>query len=156
MERNFTDMEIHMNFWWVLAGILIAAELFTGTFYLLLLALGAVAAALVAWSGAGVSAQLIVAAIVSAGSVTAGYVWRSKRPSDASSGRNRDVILDVGELVEVSEWSKDGTAKVHYRGATWQAQIEPGSQAVAGPQRIVGMNGSALILKSEHPLQSQA
>ncbi|MBA3625982.1 MAG: NfeD family protein, partial [Methylibium sp.] len=32
--------------WWIAAGVLIAAELATGTFYLLLLALGATAAAL--------------------------------------------------------------------------------------------------------------
>jgi membrane protein implicated in regulation of membrane protease activity len=34
--------------WWVLAGVLVALELLTGTFYLLMLSLGAVAAALVA------------------------------------------------------------------------------------------------------------
>ena len=34
------------TFWWVLAGVLVAAELATGTFYLLMIALGAAAAAI--------------------------------------------------------------------------------------------------------------
>ena len=34
--------------WWIVAGVLVAAELATGTFYLLMLALGAAAAALAA------------------------------------------------------------------------------------------------------------
>ena len=39
--------------WWVLAGVLVIAELLTGTFYLLMLALGSVAAAGAAHAGAG-------------------------------------------------------------------------------------------------------
>ena len=38
--------------WWLLAGVLVAVELLTGTFYLLALALGAAAAALAAHAGA--------------------------------------------------------------------------------------------------------
>ena len=37
--------------WWVVAGVLVAVELATGTFYLLMLALGAAAAALAAHAG---------------------------------------------------------------------------------------------------------
>ncbi|NBW48225.1 MAG: NfeD family protein, partial [Betaproteobacteria bacterium] len=38
-------LESFSNFWWIVAGVLVAIELATGTFYLLMLALGAVAAA---------------------------------------------------------------------------------------------------------------
>ena len=44
----------HATTWWIVAGVLVAAELATGTFYLLMLALGAAAAAMasptVPWS----------------------------------------------------------------------------------------------------------
>jgi len=38
--------------WWLVAGALVALELTTGTFYLLMLALGAAAGAVVAHAGA--------------------------------------------------------------------------------------------------------
>ena len=36
----------HSTAWWLLVGLLVIAELLTGTFYLLMLALGAIAGAL--------------------------------------------------------------------------------------------------------------
>ena len=39
--------------WWILTGVLVAAELFTGTFYLLLLALAAGFGALTVHAGFG-------------------------------------------------------------------------------------------------------
>jgi membrane protein implicated in regulation of membrane protease activity len=50
--------------WWVLAAILVALELSTGTFYLLLLAAGAVAGAVAAMFGLEFSVQLVFAAII--------------------------------------------------------------------------------------------
>ena len=41
--------------WFVLAGVLVALELMTGSFYLLMLGLGALAAALAALAGHGLS-----------------------------------------------------------------------------------------------------
>ena len=62
--------------WWVLAGVLVALELLTGTFYLLMLSLGAVAAALAALAGYGLNTQLVAAAIVGGlGAVLLGQ-WR--------------------------------------------------------------------------------
>src|SRR5262245_21732576 len=55
--------------WWVVTGGLVALELATGTFYLLMLAIGAAAAALMAYAGAGLSLQLVVAAVVGGGAV---------------------------------------------------------------------------------------
>ena len=51
--------------WWIAAGMLVAIELLTGTFYLLMLALGCVAAALAAHAGGGTVLQIAVAALVS-------------------------------------------------------------------------------------------
>jgi membrane protein implicated in regulation of membrane protease activity len=50
------------TWWWILAGMAVIAELLTGTFYLLMLALGLSAGALAAHAGAGVAGQLVAAA----------------------------------------------------------------------------------------------
>ena len=56
--------------WWVAAGVAVAAELGTGTFYLLMIALGLVAGAIAAHLGLGTTTQLLVAAVVGGGAVT--------------------------------------------------------------------------------------
>ena len=55
--------------WWLLAGAAIALELLTGTFYLLMLALGMAGAAVAAHLGAGTVVQLLIAAGVGGGAV---------------------------------------------------------------------------------------
>ena len=52
------------TWWWVAAGVLVAAELASGTFYLLMLALGMAAGAIAAHLGFATAAQLVVAAFV--------------------------------------------------------------------------------------------
>ncbi|MDO9166532.1 MAG: NfeD family protein, partial [Rhodoferax sp.] len=59
--------------WWVLAGSVVAVELVTGTFYLLMLSLGLVAAAISAHAGATTPVQILVAAVFGGGSVV---LWR--------------------------------------------------------------------------------
>ena len=88
--------------WWIAAGVLVAAELATGTFYLLMLALGAAAAALAAHLGLAFGGQLLVAAIVGGGAVAAWHVKRGRAAARAlPADANRDVNLDIGETVHV-------------------------------------------------------
>ena len=134
------------TWWWVAAGVLVAAELASGTFYLLMLALGLAAAALAAHAGLPFSAQLLVAALVGGGAVVA---WRLKRSRDggaASSQTNRDVVLDVGEHVHVGRWNADGSATVHYRGAAWQARWQGPGAPSPGEHVIRGVDGNRLLL----------
>ena len=49
--------------WWVAAGVLVAVELATGSFYLLMLALGAAAAAIAAHLGFGINTPEAAAAV---------------------------------------------------------------------------------------------
>jgi membrane protein implicated in regulation of membrane protease activity len=106
--------------WWIAAGVLIAAELATGTFYLLMLALGAVAAALAAHGGFALNTQLLAAAFVGGGAVAAWHLLRQRQPAPAPASENRDVNIDIGERIEVLAWNADGTAHAQYRGARWQ------------------------------------
>jgi membrane protein implicated in regulation of membrane protease activity len=130
--------------WWIAAGVLVAVELTTGSFYLLMLALGAAAGALAAHTGLGLSVQLVVAAVLGGGAVVAWHLKRSRQPTAEPVERNRDVSLDIGQSVHVAEWQADGTARVHYRGAAWSVRIEPGSPAAPGLHRIVSVQGSEL------------
>lgn len=132
--------------WWLLAGTAVALELLTGTFYLLMLAVGLAAAALAAHTGAGTSVQLIIAAIVGGGAVAAWHLLRPKQP-DGPSSANRDINLDIGETIQVDAWNSDGTASVKYRGANWTVVAAPGSPHYAGQHRVREVVGNRLIVE---------
>ena len=75
------------TFWWVAAGVVVAAELATGTFYLLMIALGLAAAAIAAHLGLASSGQIITGALV-AGVATALWHWkRARAPRSAPAPR---------------------------------------------------------------------
>nr|MBP9061711.1 NfeD family protein [Rhodoferax sp.] len=87
--------------WWVLAGAMVAVELLTGTFYLLMLAIGMAAGAIAAHAGMPLSLQLVVASVVGGGAVVAWRSYKQKTPSAPPANANHDVNMDVGETVQV-------------------------------------------------------
>jgi membrane protein implicated in regulation of membrane protease activity len=130
--------------WWLAAGVLVALELATGTFYLLMLALGAAAGALAAHAGQTGTVQLVAAALLGGGATIAWHLKRSRQPAGLPSERNRDVNLDIGQTVHVQAWNTDGTARVMYRGASWQVRLASSALATPGPFVIVAVQGSEL------------
>jgi membrane protein implicated in regulation of membrane protease activity len=132
--------------WWLLAGAAVALELMTGTFYLLMLAIGLAAGALAAHAGAGLNVQLAVATVIGASTVGVWHFIRSRRPPDPPASANPDVNLDVGQTVLVEAWKPDGTADVHYRGARWTA-VSAGPVTAAGPHRVREVSGSRLVVE---------
>ena len=131
--------------WWVLTGVLVALELMTGTFYLLMLGLGAMAAALVAMAGQSLSTQLITAAVVGGlGAVLLGQ-WRKRQTTTPQEAQ--DQHLDLGATVQVDAWDAQGTAQVKHRGAAWTAVLAPGQTAAPGVFRIQAMAGNRLVLE---------
>ncbi len=133
--------------WWLAAGILVAAELTTGTFYLLMLAAGLAAGALAAHGGLSATAQVMVAALVGGGAVLAWHLLRPRPQAGQDIRTNPDVNLDIGETVQVSAWLPDGSTQVRYRGAQWQAVPSAGSAPAPGAHRIVEVRGSQLVLE---------
>ncbi len=134
------------TFWWVAAGVIVAAELASGTFYLLMLALGASAAAIAAHLGLPVTWQIVTAALVGGGA-TAFWHWRRmKQPRSAPFAENRDVNLDIGERVTVTAWQGDRTARVSYRGSTWTARLQPQAAALPGEYVVKAVEGNWLVL----------
>ena len=132
--------------WWLLAGGLVVAELLTGTFYLLMLAVGVGAAGIAAHLGASTTVQILTAALVGGGSVVGWHLLRRKRPGDPSARADRSVNLDVGESVMVESWDADGASSVKYRGANWVAVHRQGVQPSTGPHRVAELVGNRLLV----------
>ena len=140
-------MEFSMStFWWVLAGVAVAAELATGTFYLLMLALGMAAGAIAAHLGLSGSLQIATDAIVGGGATALWHLQRMKHPRSAPAAENRDVNLDIGERVKVHAWGADRTARVSYRGSTWTARLQPDAPAQPGEHVVKAVEGNWLVL----------
>ena len=137
--------------WWVLAGIAVAMEISTGTFYLLLLALGLAAGAIAGHLGFSVPLQIVAAAAVGGGT-TALWRWRHAQTTPVlPAASNRDVNLDIGERVFVQEWAANRTARVQYRGSPWEARLAPGATAVAGEHLVSAVEGNWLVLEPAAP-----
>jgi membrane protein implicated in regulation of membrane protease activity len=126
--------------------VLVAAELATGTFYLLMLALGAAVGALAAHLGLSATSQMLAAAVMGGVAVVAWHLRRGKAPLAAPAGSNPDVNLDIGQSVQVDTWSADGLAQVSYRGAAWQARFIGSAPARSGRHVIRAVEGSCLLL----------
>lgn len=133
--------------WWLAAGALIAIELVTGTFYLLMISTGLVAAALAAHTGLAVLWQWVIAAAVGGGSVLIWRRYKRLQPAMAPASANPDVNMDVGEVVHVDAFNADGSCSVKYRGAQWDAALQAGEIPTAGAYTIVEVVGSRLILR---------
>ena len=133
--------------WWVVAGVLVAVELATGTFYLLMLALGAAAGALAAHAGLPMTGQIVAAAFVGGGT-TALWLWKRGKThtKPAPPESNRDMQMDIGRQVHVTAWADDGTARASYRGASWQVRYAGKGSPAPGAFVIVAVDGNVLRL----------
>lgn len=137
------------TFWWLGAGVLVAAELMSGSFYLLMLALGLAAGALAAHAGLGASAQTLVAALVGAAAVLGWHLLRrGRRAAQPGVQANPDVNPDIGQIVHIEAWDDDGTARIKYRGARWTASPPDfKNTGLPGHHRIVEVRGSQLLVE---------
>jgi len=133
--------------WFALAAMAVVLEMFTGTFYLLMIGIGLAAGGLLALAGMPSEIQLIVAGIVGA-SATYG-LRRSKwgRSPGRDARRDPNVNLDIGQRLTVDAWNPDGrTARAMYRGALWDVELEHGAEAGPGTFIIHEVRGSHLIV----------
>lgn len=132
--------------WWVLAGVLIGAELVTGTFYLLALGIAFALGGLAALLGAGIELQLFVAGALAMAGTFAAHHWRRTRGTAPA-----DLAIDIGQTVRVQAWNADGTARVAYRGSLWAAEVASPTVAHAETMYIVATRGSTLIIADRKP-----
>lgn len=134
------------SYWLAAAGLTVILELFTGTFYLLMVAVGLLAGSAAALLGFGEAVQLVVAALVGVGATVALRRSRfGKLHGQVQAGRDPNVNLDIGQTVHVPAW-QDGAARVMYRGALWDVELAPGAAAAPGQYTIREVRGSRLIV----------
>jgi membrane protein implicated in regulation of membrane protease activity len=129
-------------FWWIAAAILVGAELITGTFYLAVLAVAAAVGAIAAHMGLSWQTQAIIASVVAVAGCVFVQKWRLSKLGE----KNPLDTLDAGQTVSVIEWKSDGTARVAYRGTTWDAVLSDATQPRAEVMAIVGTRGNTLII----------
>jgi membrane protein implicated in regulation of membrane protease activity len=135
--------------WWLVAALLFSLELMTGSLYLLLLSLGAVAAAMGAVTGVSHLNQMTMASAVGGGLVMLWHLRLLRRGVIDIDGRNTTGLgdLDVGEQVSVLRWNTDGTARVRYRGDQWHAMHHGPHVPQAGVHRILSVEDTHLVLE---------
>lgn len=132
--------------WWLVTGGLVAVELLSGTFYLLMLACGAVAGALMAHGGATLTIQLVAAAVIGGAAVMTWHWRRARLGVEPPAQANPNVNLDIGETIHIASWNSDGTASVQYRGAPWTAIHRAGVLPAPGPHRVAELVGNRLLV----------
>ena len=133
--------------WFLMAGVVVIFELFTGTFYLLMIALGMAVGGGLALLGMSINWQLTVAATVG---VLATLLLRRSRFGGAHKGdsaRDPNVNMDIGQTVAVDTWN-DGQARVLYRGAQWDVMLAPDCAPEPGTFTIREVQGSRLIVSN--------
>ncbi len=133
-------MEIYV-YWFLLALILLGLEMVTGTFYLLVVAIAMAVGGLAALLGVSIVWQLTLCAVTGVAGTIILRRWKSTQANEASN-----TSLDVGLPVKVIKWNDNGTARVFYRGAEWDATPESADTPRNETLYIKAVQGSGLIL----------
>ena len=135
--------------WWFVIGFgLLVAELLTGTFYLLIIAVAMGVAGIAAFLGASPALQFVIAAVIGLG----GSVWmRSTRWGKRLHQRGDDRVqnMDLGQSLRVDQWTPARTARAQYRGAVWDVELAPGEHPVAGDFVIREIHANRLIVAAK-------
>jgi membrane protein implicated in regulation of membrane protease activity len=128
-------------YWFLLALVLLGLEMATGTFYLLMVSIAMAVGGAAALLGCVLPAQLALAALAGVVGIVLLRRWKGGRSGDAAS-----QSLDTGQVVKVLTWHDDDTARVYYRGAEWDAELDANITAHEGNFYIKKIRGSVLVL----------
>lgn len=133
---------------WVITGIvLVIVEMLTGTFYLLVLGIAALAAAAAAYLGYTFWVQAVITAAVAVAGVI--LIKRFRGAAQPASGQG----LDIGQTVMLDAWisEADGLARVKYRNAQWEAQVT-GERVPGGKVFYIhAVDGNTLHVSAARP-----
>ncbi len=141
-------MEIYI-YWFLLALVLLGLEMVTGTFYLLVVSIAMAVAGFVAYRGGSFIWQLMLCALTVIAGVFVLRYWKSGQVRHQTS-----ASLDIGQSVQVLKWHDNGSARVFYRGAEWDAQLESTEMPREAQLYITAIRGSILILTNRKPQQN--
>ena len=136
---------------WAIVGLaLIIVELLSGTFYLLVLGIAAFGAALAAWLGQEFPLQVIVGGVIAAGGCYGVHLYRAKNAT------RQMAPVDAGQPASFENWLDQPArrARVHYRGASWDAVVEGEMEGNAAPGTtlyVIATNGNTLKVTTRRP-----
>lgn len=134
-------------YWFLLALVLLGLEMATGTFYLLVVSLAMTIGGGAALLGLGLPTQLVLAALSGVVGIFVLRRWKGGHAGDAAS-----QSFDTGQPVRVLNWREDGTVRVFYRGAEWDAVTEGDDIKRDGKFFIKEIRGSILVLTHQKPV----
>lgn len=151
-------MTAMMIFWLVLAIAAIALAVTIRVYPLVLVALGCVVSAALAWFGVGLLFQILVSLPPLA---LCAYLWFRKtevpdvdadfpKPSMAAalgSLSNFSAFSDESDEVQVTAWTSEDATKVVFRGRVWKARLAKGHSARPGLYRVREVRDAHLILE---------
>jgi membrane protein implicated in regulation of membrane protease activity len=133
-------------YWFMLALVLLGLEMTSGTFYMLVLSMAVALGGVAALAGLGLVWQLSLAG---AAAVIGTLILRQSRITRPADAKNDS--FDIGQPVQVIAWNENGTARVHYRGAEWDALPEGAVTSPDAAFYIKAVQGSKLILTQQKP-----
>jgi membrane protein implicated in regulation of membrane protease activity len=133
-------------YWFVLALVLLGVEMATGTFYILVLSIAVALGGVAALAGFEQTMQMALTGVAAVIGTVILRRMKGARPQAAGSNS-----LDIGQAVKVVVWNADGTARVQYRGAEWDAELESADTSREAMLYIKAMQGSKLILTQHKP-----
>lgn len=136
--------------WWLLAVLLIGAELLTPGFFLLWIGIAAAVMGLITWLLPGMTflIQAVVFSVLAIGICT--FYWKVIRPR--AERRNDQPLLNqrgaqlVGQHVQVADTIIHGRGKVRVGDSVWLAE---GDDAAAGSTvRVIAVQGTTLQVRA--------
>lgn len=134
--------------WTAVGLVLVITEVVTGTFYLLMLGVAAFGAALAAWLGLGFAVQSIVASVAAAIGCYGVRLYRVKNRAQQMAP------IDAGMPASFQAWVDASTrlARVHYRGASWDARVEGSEPLEPGATvYVLAADGNTLKVSKSRP-----
>lgn len=138
-------------FWLALAAIVVMGEMFLGTFYLLMIAVGLACGAIAALLGLSLEWQIVIAGATGALATFALRRRRGGRDVTPAAAADPNVNLDVGQVVMVEQWltvQGASTARVMYRGAMWDVDLLAGEMASPGRHVIREVRGNRFLVSA--------
>jgi membrane protein implicated in regulation of membrane protease activity len=140
------------NYWWIwmiIAAFFIVSEIFTAGFFLLCFGIGAAAAGLIAWLGAGMMWQLGVFIVVSfvTFAVSRKFANRISKEQPPGIGADRFIGKECVVLEEIN--NLDNTGRVRMGKEEWRAESDSSENIAASIKVVVvRLSGTHLVVKS--------
>jgi membrane protein implicated in regulation of membrane protease activity len=113
-----------------------------------MLGVAAFGGAAVAYAGQGFGAQAVVAGLLAVAGCYGVHLWRAKNSKDQMAS------VDAGQPANFEHWIDQGggLARVRYRGASWDANVDGAGELLAGTLLyVMRIEGHRLEVSRKRP-----